>query len=486
MDHEPSKQSGRERRTTLRVPTKRPALFAPVNGMVKEGVVVDISGGGLQIRTRNPEPEGVTVHIEAASRPEEEFGDSIVVEARVVWVEPMGADEYAMGVRYVARNVAPMTQMQQDSSGQAASGEQRPAIKSHGTSEVPRRPFSEKDQVVFWQVKTARVVRNCAIVMVILMALVLLLLYMLFPTTVVAPAEEEVAELSSLLKPGEAPGHGGPGPARDAIDLRDPQRALPYREPPDKRRPAPTIMERASPLGPGYPVPASNSLAYRSSPSAPRNPASTSSSRVASPAVTALDAPMDAMEDTFANTYDKSLALPGVLPATNQNSETARTSGSSVYHDIETHGVDLAFSLTPVTSEALKRLPAAAIQVTVDKSAHTLTLLREGQPLRQFPVGLGRENATPTGVFQVANKLFQPTWYNGGNPVPHGDARNPLGDVWLGLGRNGRATPYGIHATKETETIGQDTSLGCVRMLPDDARTVFRLCSIGAPVLIYD
>lgn len=443
--------------------------------MVKEGVVVDISGGGLQIRTRNPEPEGVTVHIEAASRPEEEFGDSIVVEARVVWVEPMGSDEYAMGVRYVARNVASMRQMQQGTSGQASPNEVRPGVRSHGTSEVPRMPFSEKDQVVFWQVKTARVVRNCAIVMVILMALVLLLLYMLFPTTVVAPADEEVADAGLVIGTGETLGRENVGPAPDAMDLNGTLRAMPYREPPDQRRPAPPTSERASPPGSSYPVLASNFPASRSFLSSRRESVSTPASHLASPAFAALDVPQDTSQDNA-----------NVNHATNPNDETAKIYSRSVYHDIQTNGVDLAFNLTPATSETLKRSPADAVQVTIEKSTHTLTLMHDGQPLRQFPVGLGRENATPGGAFLVANKLFQPTWYNRGNPIPYGDARNPLGDVWLGLGRNGRATPYGIHATRETEAIGQDTSLGCVRMLPDDARTVFRLCSIGTPVLIYD
>jgi lipoprotein-anchoring transpeptidase ErfK/SrfK len=54
----------------------------------------------------------------------------------------------------------------------------------------------------------------------------------------------------------------------------------------------------------------------------------------------------------------------------------------------------------------------------------------------------------------------------------------------MGLGTNGNATSYGIHPTEDAGSIGQPQSRGCIRMWPEDAETLFRLCPIGTPVRI--
>ena len=120
----------------------------------------------------------------------------------------------------------------------------------------------------------------------------------------------------------------------------------------------------------------------------------------------------------------------------------------------------------------------------VDRGAFVLVVFRDGHPLREFPVGLGREGATPSGLFHIANKISNPDWYDGNRVVKGGDPANPLGRRWMGLGVGAVPTSYGIHATPQAQSIGRAMSRGCIRMRPGDAETLFRLCPVGTPVCI--
>ena len=124
------------------------------------------------------------------------------------------------------------------------------------------------------------------------------------------------------------------------------------------------------------------------------------------------------------------------------------------------------------------------VTITVSKSEHTLTIEFDGEVAAQFPVGLGHADTTPEGEFTIANKITNPDWFDRGRVVKAGDPENPLGKRWMGLGTDGRATSYGIHPTNEPESIGADMSRGCIRMRPEDAETVFRLCPVGTVVCI--
>ena len=72
--------------------------------------------------------------------------------------------------------------------------------------------------------------------------------------------------------------------------------------------------------------------------------------------------------------------------------------------------------------------------------------------VRRFPVGVGRNDATPRGTFRIANKITDPDWYNRGEVVEAGSPLNPLGKRWMGLGMGGPenpATSYGLHPTDD-------------------------------------
>jgi lipoprotein-anchoring transpeptidase ErfK/SrfK len=144
--------------------------------------------------------------------------------------------------------------------------------------------------------------------------------------------------------------------------------------------------------------------------------------------------------------------------------------------------MDEVLELRPV---GVASVTPPAISIEVDTSRYLLTLLRHGEPLRSFPVGLGRDGSTPLGRFEIVNKITDPDWYNRGVVVPAGSPDNLLGRRWMGMGVNRRPTPYGIHGTPLPKSIGQALSRGCVRMRPKDVEAVFRLCPIGTPVYIH-
>ncbi len=128
---------------------------------------------------------------------------------------------------------------------------------------------------------------------------------------------------------------------------------------------------------------------------------------------------------------------------------------------------------------------ASGVVLDVDRRTHTMRLLVDGALREEFAIGLGRAGSTPSGEYAIGNKLTNPDWYNGGDVVRAGDPDNPIGRRWLGLAREGTLTPFGIHATDDIDSVGGNRSRGCIRVVPEDADTLFRLCPVGTRVVIH-
>jgi lipoprotein-anchoring transpeptidase ErfK/SrfK len=100
-----------------------------------------------------------------------------------------------------------------------------------------------------------------------------------------------------------------------------------------------------------------------------------------------------------------------------------------------------------------------------------------------YPVGLGKDDSTPTGTWEVAggNKILHPRYYSprGEGVIEADDPKNPLGGYWIGLqGLDGQAVgknSYGIHGTIDPDSIGKQASLGCIRLRHEDIAMVFDL-----------
>jgi hypothetical protein len=109
-----------------------------------------------------------------------------------------------------------------------------------------------------------------------------------------------------------------------------------------------------------------------------------------------------------------------------------------------------------------------------------------------FPVGLGRDDSTPTGKWMIEpqRKIKNPVYYSprGQGIIDADDPKNPLGEYWLGLtGVDGHAVgkmSYGIHGTIEPDSIGKQSSMGCIRMHNEDVAQVYEMLVEGKSTVI--
>lgn len=149
-------------------------------------------------------------------------------------------------------------------------------------------------------------------------------------------------------------------------------------------------------------------------------------------------------------------------------------------------GLSGTIALDPVKTASAPS-HGSGVHIEVDTGDHVLRVFRDNALLVEFPVGLGRDGATPRGTFRIANKISNPAWYpEDGRIVPAGDPGNPIGPQWMGLANGGAPKGIGIHPTQQADSIGRDASEGCVRMRPADSEALYRLAPIGSPVVIHD
>lgn len=109
------------------------------------------------------------------------------------------------------------------------------------------------------------------------------------------------------------------------------------------------------------------------------------------------------------------------------------------------------------------------IKIMIDKATHTLAVVSGDVLLRSYPVGLGGD-LTPGGHFVISEKVRNP---NGRDNGTFGSRGMVLSD-----------TLYAIHGTNRPSSIGQDVSLGCIRMLKQDVEELFDLAPMGTIVEI--
>jgi L,D-transpeptidase ErfK/SrfK len=113
-----------------------------------------------------------------------------------------------------------------------------------------------------------------------------------------------------------------------------------------------------------------------------------------------------------------------------------------------------------------------------------------------YPVGVGtKERPTPTGQMRVVRKASRPTWHvpasiaedhrKKGDPLPAEvppGPENPLGEYALYLSKSG----YLIHGTNKPASIGLNASNGCLRLYPENVKTLFNDTPVNTPVLIVN
>ena len=105
---------------------------------------------------------------------------------------------------------------------------------------------------------------------------------------------------------------------------------------------------------------------------------------------------------------------------------------------------------------------ASDVYILVDISDQTMVVRVDGQVRHTFDVSTGRKGySTPTGAYGVTRmyRKYHSKKYDGA-PMPH--------SIFFHGG-------YAIHGTTDLKRLGRIASHGCVRLHPDNAKTLFAL-----------
>ncbi|MCP9883963.1 L,D-transpeptidase [Synechococcus sp. ATX 2A4] len=143
---------------------------------------------------------------------------------------------------------------------------------------------------------------------------------------------------------------------------------------------------------------------------------------------------------------------------------------------------------TPAAAPAVR--PVVASRIVLRLGKRDIRLERGGKVYGPWPVAIGdARTPTPTGTFQVTNKVVNPVYASTrtgkvtGTVGPNG----PLGDRWLGFKTAG-PNQFGIHGTPSawawTVSSRAAVTNGCVRMFHEHVRKLFDLVDVGTPVVI--
>ncbi len=173
----------------------------------------------------------------------------------------------------------------------------------------------------------------------------------------------------------------------------------------------------------------------------------------------------------------------------------------AVGHDLTWQFVSRVNALKPSKMRAGQKLKLiqGPFLAVVNKPTFTMDVYLGGFPgekssmyIASYPVGLGKQDSTPPGAWSIepGHKLINPTYYSprGEGVIPAGDPKNPLGGFWIGLtGTDGQAVgqlSYGIHGTNEPDSIGKQSSMGCIRMRNEDVAVVYEMLVEGKSMVL--
>lgn len=113
--------------------------------------------------------------------------------------------------------------------------------------------------------------------------------------------------------------------------------------------------------------------------------------------------------------------------------------------------------------------PKKGLIIIVDVQDNYLSIFQENKLLKTYQIAGGKSSTpSPIGVWRIINK---DTWGKG------------FGGYWMGF--NVPWGQYGIHGTTHPETIGYNSSQGCIRMRNEDVAALYKITPHGTPVIIW-
>lgn len=141
------------------------------------------------------------------------------------------------------------------------------------------------------------------------------------------------------------------------------------------------------------------------------------------------------------------------------------------------NGIDDPASLRPGERLKVVRGPFQAV-VSLEKRELTL-MTNDGSYAGRFKIGIGSEHPPMEGTYAVSEKVINPVYYGRDRAISAEDPANPLGERWIGLGKN-----MGIHGTNSPENIGRTDLAGSISMSERDVEDVYDILSLGSRVTI--
>ena len=131
--------------------------------------------------------------------------------------------------------------------------------------------------------------------------------------------------------------------------------------------------------------------------------------------------------------------------------------------------------------------------IIVDTAARFLYLVQEDGKALRYGIGVGRDGFRWSGTHRITRKAEWPGWTPPpamrareaarGNILPAhmpGGLENPLGARALYIG----STIYRIHGSPEWNSIGQNVSSGCIRLINQDIIDLYNRVEVGAKVVV--
>ena len=223
-----------------------------------------------------------------------------------------------------------------------------------------------------------------------------------------------------------------------------------------------------------------------------------------------LDEDMD-FDRTVAITYPKQGArgfVQGIAKTVNQEPSDAAIDYSSgwvgITPDRVGHKVQVAKARKSLM-QALRRetdqvkLPVTELKPEVRQNEfdqillvrigeNKLYLYEDGAIVREWTVATGQpEYMTPTGLYEVTELRYEPTWVN---PSPDGWGADMPASIPPGPGNplgvraiNWSAPAIRFHGTAAEYSLGFNASKGCVRMSNPDVIELYDLVKVGTPIV---